>query len=122
MDEECKRVETDTGFWKKEYCRHEVRYIRKDGSTVWVEVYARLTLDCKGNIIGTSGTLTDIDNRKVMEKELLNRDKILQGIAEATNILLYNSDYSEAFNLALEKIGMATETDRVYIFENHTHI
>lgn len=104
---------------KKEYFRQEVRYIKKDGCTVWVEVYARLTFDCKGNIIGTSGTLADIDNRKIMEKELLNRDNILQGIAEATNILLYNADYTEAFNSALEKIGKATKVDRVYIFENH---
>jgi len=49
---------------KKDYCRHEVRYLHKNGSFRWIEVFARLTLDDNNNIIGTSGTLTDITERK----------------------------------------------------------
>jgi diguanylate cyclase (GGDEF)-like protein/PAS domain S-box-containing protein len=104
---------------KKDHCRHEIRYIKSNGETIWVEVYARLTLDNKKNIVGTSGTITDINDRKLMEKELIKKDKLLQGIAESTNILIYNENYIKAFNLALAKLGETADVDRVYIFENH---
>lgn len=55
---------------KKDFCRHEVRYITKDGSFRWIEVYARLTLDAGGRIIGTSGTLNDVTARVQAEKEV----------------------------------------------------
>ena len=40
---------------EKDYCRHVVRYITKDSGLRYIEVYARLTLNEKGEIIGTSG-------------------------------------------------------------------
>ena len=106
---------------KKEYCRHEIRYITKDKSYRWVEVFARLTLDGGGNIVGTSGTLMDITKRKEMENELINREKLMQGVAEATTILLKTMDQNVAFNKALEVLGKVTRADRVYIFQNQHH-
>jgi PAS domain S-box-containing protein len=55
---------------RKEYCRHEVRYKTRHGDFRWVEVYARLTLDPAGSVIGTSGTLNDVTDRKANEEEL----------------------------------------------------
>lgn len=55
---------------EKEYCRHKVRYLCRDGSFRWVEVFAQLTLDSLNNIIGTSGTLTDITERREAELRL----------------------------------------------------
>ncbi|MGV3757851.1 MAG: ATP-binding protein [Verrucomicrobiota bacterium] len=55
---------------EKEYCRHEVRYVTKDGSYRWMEVFARLTLDDAGKVLGTSGTLHDITERHEHELEL----------------------------------------------------
>jgi PAS domain S-box-containing protein len=54
---------------KKDYCRHEIRYTYKDRGFRYIEVWARLTLDEKGNSTGTAGTLTDITERKQAEKE-----------------------------------------------------
>lgn len=48
---------------EKEYCRHEVRYVRRDGSIRWIEVSARLTLDAEGEATGTAGTLDDVTER-----------------------------------------------------------
>ncbi|MFB6319684.1 PAS domain S-box protein [Saccharicrinis sp. FJH54] len=56
---------------EKPYCRHEIRYITKDGGYKWVEVYAGLITDENGNTTGTTGTLMDITERKIWEKELL---------------------------------------------------
>jgi PAS domain S-box-containing protein len=55
---------------KKEYYRHEIRYLTKDGGSRWIEVFARLGLNEKDEIIGTYGTLQDITERKQAEETL----------------------------------------------------
>ncbi|MGB2628539.1 MAG: PAS domain S-box protein [Candidatus Acidiferrum sp.] len=55
---------------KKEYCRHEARYMTKIGNFRWVEFFARPTHDVNGLIKGTSGTLTDITERRETEMAL----------------------------------------------------
>ncbi|HEY9636877.1 MAG TPA: PAS domain-containing sensor histidine kinase [Coleofasciculaceae cyanobacterium] len=55
---------------QKEYCRYEIRYLTKDAGIRWIEVYARLTLNAEGIIVGTSGTLHDMTERKKAEEEI----------------------------------------------------
>ncbi len=55
---------------KKEYCRHIVRYLTKSGGFRHIEVFARLTLDKNDEIIGTSGTLTDVTDRIKAEEDI----------------------------------------------------
>jgi PAS domain S-box-containing protein len=57
---------------QQEYCRYEIRYLAKDGSFRWMEVFARLTLDSNDAIAGISGTLHDISTRKQAEEEIRN--------------------------------------------------
>ncbi len=71
---------------KKEYSRHEIRYLTKAGEYCWIEVFARLTLDDQGEVIGTSGTLTDITQRKEYEDELKASEERFRLLAE------YSSD------------------------------
>lgn len=65
--------------------------------------------------------ILDITERKQAEAELCKRDSLLQGVAEATNHLLTNTDYSSAIANALAILGIAAEVDRVYLYENHPH-
>jgi diguanylate cyclase (GGDEF)-like protein/PAS domain S-box-containing protein len=55
---------------QEEFCRHEVRWITKDGSWRWIQFYARLTLDQEDGVAGISGTLDDITERKLAEEKL----------------------------------------------------
>ncbi len=55
---------------EKDYCRHTIRYLTKSSGFRWIEVFARLTLDEGDNIIGTSGTLNDITDRKKTEEKI----------------------------------------------------
>ncbi|WP_169611373.1 ATP-binding protein [Nodosilinea sp. P-1105] len=48
-------------------------------------------------------------------------ERLLRGVAIATNVLLTESDYHAAINIALSILGEATGVDRVYIFEHHPH-
>jgi PAS domain S-box-containing protein len=65
---------------EKEYCQHIIRYLTKQGGFKWIEVFARLTLDKNGDIIGTSGTLNDVTKRIKAEedtKQSLEKEKEL---------------------------------------------
>ena len=55
---------------KLDYCRHETRLLTKDGKFRWVEMYAQLTLNNDGTILGTAGSLTDITERKQQEYKI----------------------------------------------------
>ncbi|HZV53296.1 MAG TPA: PAS domain S-box protein [Rhodocyclaceae bacterium] len=69
---------------QKDYCRHVIRYLHRDGGFRWIEVFARLTLDDADHILGTSGTLTDITERKSAEDELRARNEELERFNTAT--------------------------------------
>jgi PAS domain S-box-containing protein len=65
---------------RKDYCRHEVRYLTRDGGSRWMEVYARLLLDEQGATVGTAGTLTDVSERKSAETQM----RLLQRAVDAS--------------------------------------
>ncbi len=53
-----------------ESCHCEIRYLGKDGRFCWLEVYAQLNLDAYDNIVGISGNLNDVSDRKQTEAAL----------------------------------------------------
>ncbi|MGD1703426.1 ATP-binding protein [Dapis sp. BLCC M229] len=53
--------------------------------------------------------------------ELSSSDRLLQGIAIATNRLLTVKDHQEAVQAALSALGPVMDVDRIYIFQNHPH-
>jgi signal transduction histidine kinase/CheY-like chemotaxis protein len=55
---------------KLDFCRYETRLLTKDGKFRWVEVYAQLSFNSDGSILGASGSLTDITDRKRAEQEI----------------------------------------------------
>ena len=96
----------------KDYCRHEVRYLKKAGGYCWIEVFARLGYDKNGEATGTYGSLRDITERKRAE-EFENEMLLLS--AQLTGVKL--SEIDKALNLALSRIGQFLNADRSYIFE-----
>jgi PAS domain S-box-containing protein len=67
---------------KKEYCRHEVRYLTAQGSYCWIEVFAQLTFDADGTVTGTCGTLYDITERHLSEAALREREETFRQLTE----------------------------------------
>ena len=61
----------------------------------------------------------DITERKHAESELMQRDRLLQSVAEATTHLLENVAYEAAIDAAIAKLGFASGADRVCISSNH---
>lgn len=64
---------------------------------------------------------SDITRRKVNEELIQKKDKLLQGIADATKILMTSRKEGEGFNEALSILGKAADVDRVYIFQHQVN-
>jgi PAS domain S-box-containing protein len=52
--------------------------------------------------------------------DLQQWEALLDGMKNATSCLLTTQDYDTSINTALAELGKATESDRIYIFENHS--
>jgi len=101
--------------------RFESAVYRKDGNTIWISESARTLYDDLGQLIGFEGTVEDITARKIAELELHRRDRLLQGVAQASQYLLTTPDLEVAIPKILAVLGDAAEADRIYIYENHPH-
>ncbi len=60
----------------------EFRMTTLDGNYRWVEMSNRITLDAKGTVVGVSGTLTDITERKLSEAALATITNRLRALIE----------------------------------------
>ncbi|NWJ98472.1 MAG: PAS domain S-box protein [Chloroflexi bacterium] len=103
---------------KKDYCRHQIRYLTKDGRFRWIELYAHLILDESNNILGTSGLLRDITGRRLAEEALQYRLKFEELIASISTsfINVSASEIDDEINQALALIGQFCGADRSYIY------
>jgi signal transduction histidine kinase/ActR/RegA family two-component response regulator len=74
--------------------RYEVQIRRKNGQQVWVEITGTPFRDPNGDVIGTLGALTDISERKMLQEQLLQSQKmdavgrLAGGVAHDFNNLL----------------------------------
>jgi len=91
------------------YCRDEIRFLAKDGSFRWVEVYAQPALD--DSALGASGTLRDITERKRSEAEIqklaafvrCNPDPVMELAGDGRLTYLNPSAIEMARSLRLER-------------------
>lgn len=74
---------------EKDYCRHEIRYLTKDGGFRWVEVFARLGVNEKNEITGTYGSLMDItEQKKAVELLLIKTGELEKFFSLALDLML----------------------------------
>lgn len=86
---------------KKDYCRHEIRYLNRNGGFCWIEVFARLTRDGAGNVTGTAGTLNDVTERRRAEE----RFRVLFEHSSDAHLLFDESGIIDCNNAALAMVG-----------------
>ena len=93
-----------------EYCRHEIRYLHRDQSFRWVEVFARLTLGADSAVIGISGTLSDVTERKRNEEKLRFAASVFLHAGEGIMITAADATIIDV-NGAFEKITGYTRAE-----------
>lgn len=94
----------------------EAQVYRRDGRIIWVSECAQALRDASGQIWGYIGTVEDVTDRKQVELELTQRDSCLQGLAEATHILLNQPDLDIAIPLVLAIVVELLNVDRSYLY------
>lgn len=56
-----------------------------------------------------------------MQAQVARYERLLNGVASSTNVLLTQLDYCQSMSQALAILGEATQVDRIYVFEVHSH-
>ena len=103
----------------------EIRLVRKNGETRWVRSYGHPLWGEKLNqLAGIYGAVQDITASKQVENDLLQREAILEIVADAANLFLkvpnWTTDiwHTEVDKL-LERLGTTIKASHAYVFENH---
>ena len=73
--------------------RYEVEYIRKDGSSVWVEIAGVPFRDGTGTIVGTVGSVNDISERRRWEAALLEAKNEAERANQAKSAILSRASH-----------------------------
>ena len=96
----------------------EYRFLTKDGRFVWVRDEAVLLRDEDATPKLWQGVLIDIDERRRAEESLSRRDAILDAVGFAAERFLKSSVPDEALTEVLERLGLAAQVSRSYVFRN----
>ena len=113
---------------KKDYCRHEIRHLTKDGGYRWIEINARLTI-ANGTIIGPSGTLRDISDRFQALEQAKESDRVLRQVIDLVphcifakdqngNYIMANKAIAEVLGTTVEEMLYQNEVDFVPLPED----
>jgi PAS domain S-box-containing protein len=95
-----------------------LRWVRKDGTTIWTEQRNTPIYDEQGTLIAIEGIARDVTERKLFEEELQRRDRILQVVNEIAASFLKPLDWEAVLQSMLARLGRATNCSRALFFEN----
>jgi len=88
------------------------------GEFLFMDVRKAPIFDEYGKMIGVVGSARDVTMQKKIEMDINKRDKLLNAITTATNILIRGEDLGDCVHGSLEIIGKATDVNRIYIFRS----
>ena len=89
--------------------RQEIRYVKKDGGFCWIEVFAQLIVDDRGRILGTSGTLNDITERKQAQEDLLLSQFSLDRAVDSVYFMKSDAKFFYVNETACRLLGYSRE-------------
>ncbi|MGI9050403.1 MAG: PAS domain S-box protein [Rubrobacteraceae bacterium] len=84
------------------YSKYEARFTTRDGGMKWIEVSFQEHFDDEGNLVGTSGTLDDVTERKALE-EKLEYQAYHDALTGLPNRTMFNDRVSHALDLGLRQ-------------------
>ncbi len=97
---------------------YELEIITKEGRRVPLEVSTRIIYQ-DGQPVGVQGVARDISERKRAEDAVKRREEVLKGLSYAArHFLTKGIDDRAGMDAVLERLGLAAEVSRAYVFEN----
>jgi diguanylate cyclase (GGDEF)-like protein/PAS domain S-box-containing protein len=103
------RVARDTGLHRG---RLEYRLLTKEGNTCWVNSQGSWLLDAGGQVMGLSGVLTNLQERKEAEQAVLESRQRYRELVEGVEALIWEGDEDRAdfiSSRSQEMLGFAPE-------------
>ena len=82
----------------------EVQMKKKDGSFLWASVYASLSKDQEGKVVGIEGIARDITKRIKAEEELRRSEERFRNMAETTSDWIWEIDKNGRYIYASPKV------------------
>jgi PAS domain S-box-containing protein len=111
------RKKVKEGLKRDGYIRNfETRIKKVDGSVIWMIFSVVITKIGSDEVM--LGWLYDISERKKTEEAIAARLKYEEGLATCSRVLLSDIGIKDAIPAALNHLLKASDTSRVYIFEN----
>ncbi|RYG65834.1 response regulator, partial [bacterium] len=92
---------------RKEVRRNLIRIRTKTNNFRWMDAQVQIERDENGEFVGASGTLSDINDRKLAQEELLETTTLQKAILNSSNysIIAVNADgIIESFNRAAQEL------------------
>lgn len=74
---------------RKETCWYDTRFLTADGGFLWMEVRARSVVSSTGALVGVTGTITDINQRKLTEESLRASGRAMTTLLDRLPGMLY---------------------------------
>ncbi len=90
---------------RKKDCHYQIRYLPKNGGVAHIEVNARLMLADNNTLIGISGTLNDITERKRREQHLSAEQATTRLLAESATLSVATPKILQAICESLDGIS-----------------
>lgn len=96
---------------------YEKRYLKKDGSTLWVHVSVSAIRDLKGAHKRTVRTIEDITERKNAQESILRSETILKQAGTMANLGAWDIELKDLDNLYCNPVHFSDETYRILGYE-----
>jgi PAS domain S-box-containing protein len=107
------RAETDRVFAGANSYAHDARFVRPDGSVVWVHSRGVPNRDATGRLLWIEGTNQDITERKAAEEKLAGVRALQAAILDSTAVCVISADFQgtvATFNRTAElELGYTAE-------------
>jgi len=96
----------------------DFRLRRADGIYRWIRADVLPRFDEQGQFGGLVGACFDITERRLREEASGTHDRLLEAVAQATNVLLTSRQADDGARDMLRILGEAMGVDRAFVFEN----
>lgn len=97
---------------------YEKEYIKKNQEVFPVSLRTWSIKDETGKLIALWAIVRDITNQKKIQQHLQRREKILEAVSYAAELLIGTVQWRDSLELILKQLGEAAEVSRAYILEN----
>lgn len=94
----------------------QFRFRRKDGTYIWLESVSKPIVE-DGEVIYIQTNTRDINDRKLAEQQLVERDRLSSALAQISRMLLVGNTLEEGLQQCLPLLGSASRAECIFVLK-----